>query len=44
MLEGRYNRNDLVYVMCCYDAFDVHPASSIASIIQTVGARGGRDA
>lgn len=44
VLESRYNRNDLVYVMCCYDAFDVHPTSSIASIVQTVGVGGGRDA
>lgn len=42
-LKGRYNRDDLVYVMCCYDAFDVHPPSSISTIIQTVGGCGGYD-
>ena len=43
VVNGRYNRDDLVYVMCCYDAFDVHPSSSISTIVQIVGVVGGGD-
>ena len=41
-VDCRYNRDDLVYVLCCYDTLNVHPGTTITTIIQKVGVVGER--